>query len=353
MDLSGASLNNGTKIQIYTSHGTGAQEWKLSKVKNLRDALNALASQNKDVLADGTYYISSSLNNSYVLDVSGGSINNHANVQLYQNHGTSAQGWKVVHDLKGYVTFINVGSGKALDVSSGISSNNRNIQQYSINNSYGQKWIIVKDTSGYKIVSALDEKFVLDLSGGRVGNHSNIQLYTSHGTGAQRWCFTKFESLREKLDNMAKENNSQIEVGTYVISNFGNPAFVIDVSGGQKTNNRNVQIYQSNNTNAQKWYLKKDSAGYITFINVNSDKALDVSGGVAANNRNVQQYQSNGSYAQKWIAKKNSDGSITFVSALDSNFVLDISSGVVQNNKNIQLYQSNGTIAQKFKLTRV
>ena len=353
MDLSGASLNNGTKIQIYTSHGTGAQEWKLSKVKNLRDALNALASQNKDVLADGTYYISSSLNNSYVLDVSGGSINNHANVQLYQNHGTSAQGWKVVHDLKGYVTFINVGSGKALDVSSGISSNNRNIQQYSINNSYGQKWIIVKDTSGYKIVSALDEKFVLDLSGGRVGNHSNIQLYTSHGTGAQRWCFTKFESLREKLDNMAKENNSQIEVGTYVISNFGNPAFVIDVSGGQKTNNRNVQIYQSNNTNAQKWYLKKDSAGYITFINVNSDKALDVSGGVAANNRNVQQYQSNGSYAQKWIAKKNSDGSITFVSALDPNYVLDISSGIVQNNKNIQLYQSNGTAAQKFKLTRV
>lgn len=353
MDLSGASLNNGTKIQIYTSHGTGAQEWKLLNIQNIRNEMDAFASQNKNVLADGVYFISSSANTSYVLDVSGGSLNNNANVQLYHNHGTNAQGWRVSHDALGYVTFTNIGSNKVLDVSSGIAANNRNIQQYESNGSYAQKWIVIKDGNGYKIVSAIIDDYVLDLSGGRVEDRRNIQLYQSHGTNAQRWCFSKFETERDKLNNMAKTYNSDIEEATYVISNFAYPDFVIDVSGGQKTNNRNVQIYQSNDTNAQKWYLKKDSIGYITFMNVNSDKALDVSGGIAANNRNVQQYQSNGSYAQKWIAKKNSDGSITFVSALDSNFVLDISSGVVQNNKNIQLYQSNGTIAQKFKLTRV
>lgn len=353
MDLSGASLNNGTKIQIYTSHGTGAQEWKLLNIQTIRDGLDTLASQNKNVLADGVYFISSSANTSYVLDVSGGSLNNNANVQLYHNHGTNAQGWRVSHDVMGYVTFTNVGSNKVLDISSGIAANNRNIQQYQSNGSYAQKWIVIKDGNGYKIVSAIVDNYVLDLSGGRVEDRRNIQLYQSHGTNAQRWCFSKFETERDKLNNMAKTYNSDIEEATYVISNFAYPSFVIDVSGGQKTNNRNVQIYQSNDTNAQKWYLKKDSIGYITFMNVNSDKALDVSGGIAANNRNVQQYQSNGSYAQKWIAKKNSDGSITFVSALDSNFVLDISSGIVQNNKNIQLYQSNGTIAQKFKLTRV
>ena len=353
MDLSGASLNNGTKIQIYTSHGTGAQEWKLLNIQNIRNEMDAFASQNKNVLVDGVYFIASSANTSYVLDVSGGSLNNNANVQLYHNHGMSAQGWRVSHDAMGYVTFTNVGSNKVLDISSGIASNNRNIQQYQSNGSYAQKWIVIKDGNGYKIVSAIVDNYVLDLSGGRVEDRRNIQLYQSHGTNAQRWCFSKFETERDKLNNMAKTYNSDIEEATYVISNFAYPGFVIDVSGGQKTNNRNVQIYQSNDTNAQKWYLKKDSIGYITFINVNSDKALDVSGGIAANNRNVQQYQSNGSYAQKWIAKKNSDGSITFVSALDSNFVLDISSGVVQNNKNIQLYQSNGTIAQKFKLTRV
>lgn len=353
MDLSGASLNNGTKIQIYTSHGTGAQEWKLLNIQTIRDGLDTLASQNKNVLADGVYFISSSANTSYVLDVSGGSLNNNANVQLYHNHGTNAQGWRVSHDAMGYVTFTNVGSNKVLDISSGIASNNRNIQQYESNGSYAQKWIVVKDGNGYKIVSAIVDNYVLDLSGGRVEDRRNIQLYQSHGTNAQRWCFSKFETERDKLNNMAKTYNSDIEEATYVISNFAYPSFVIDVSGGQKTNNRNVQIYQSNDTNAQKWYLKKDSIGYITFMNVNSDKALDVSGGIAANNRNVQQYQSNGSYAQKWIAKKNSDGSITFVSALDSNFVLDISSGIVRNNKNIQLYQSNNSIAQKFKLTRV
>ena len=353
MDLSGASLNNGTKIQIYTSHGTGAQEWKLSKIKNMRAELDVLAGQNRNVLSDGTYFIASSANTGYVLDVSGGSLNDNANVQLYHNHGTGAQGWRVSHDSMGYITFTNVGSNKVLDVSAGLDVNNRNIQQYQSNGSYAQKWVVVQDSNGYKIVSAINDNFVLDLSGGRIVDRRNIQLYESHGTSAQRWYFSKFETERDKLNDMAKTYNSDIEEATYVIQNFVNTGFVIDVSGGQKTNNRNVQIYQSNNTGAQKWYLKKDSAGYITFINVNSDKALDVSGGIAANNRNVQQYQSNGTYAQKWIAKKNTDGSLTFVSALDSNFVLDISSGIVQNNKNIQLYQSNGTNAQKFKLTKI
>ena len=85
MDLSGASLNNGTKIQIYTSHGTGAQEWKLLNVQSIRNEIDAFASQNKNVLADGVYFIASSANTSYVLDVSGGSLNNHANVQLYHH----------------------------------------------------------------------------------------------------------------------------------------------------------------------------------------------------------------------------------------------------------------------------
>ena len=96
-----------------------------------------------------------------------------------------------------------------------------------------------------------------------------------------------------------------------------------------------------------------DSVGYITFINVGSNKALDVSNATVRNGSNIWQYESNGTYAQKWIAKKNTDGSLTFVSALDANYVLDINAGKVINWQNIQLYKSNGTDAQKFKLTKI
>ena len=353
IDLNGANLDNGNKVQIYTQNGTSAQAWKLLKVSNSREEIDDLAQKNKNTLTDGTYTINSTLNTSYVLDVNGGSKVNFGNIQLYQSNGTLAQGWKVSHDSKGYVTFINIGSGKAIDVKDGSAYNGQNISQYTSNNTYAQKWIVVQEGNGFKIISALNTSYVLDLNSALVKNYQNIQTYKSNDTLAQRWYFSTYVSPREKLDTMAKEYNADITEATYVISNYVNPNYVLDIKDGSKANRGNLQIYKSNNTNAQKWQLKKDSVGYITFINVGSNKALDVSNATVRNGSNIWQYESNGTYAQKWIAKKNTDGSLTFVSALDANYVLDINAGKVINWQNIQLYKSNGTNAQKFKLTKI
>ena len=358
IDLSNGSTNNGAAIQIYTNNNSQAQAWKLMKVKNVREEMDELASKNKNTLSDGTYFISSSKNTSYVLDVSNGSKNNFGNIWLFKNNGTVAQAWTVKHDSKGYVTFINVGSNKAIDIYDGKAIDYQNISQYTSNNSYAQKWIVTKDSMGYKIMSAIDKNYVLDLYNGSVNNGSNIQVYQSNGTVAQRWKFDKYvkptvETARQKMDKMAKEYNANITESTYVISNFAQSKYVVDVSNGSKNSGANVWVFQSNNTNAQKWKVKKDSVGYITFINVGSNKALDVYNGNASNGTNIWQFNYNDSYAQKWIAKKNTDGSLTFLSALNSNYVLDISTGTVRNQQNIQLYQNNGTNAQKFKLTKI
>lgn len=358
IDLYGGSTNNGSAIQIFTNNNSQAQAWKLMKVKNVREEMDELASKNKNTLSDGTYFISSSKNTSYVLDVSNGSKNNFGNIWLFKNNGTVAQAWTVKHDSKGYVTFINVGSNKAIDVYDGKTKNYQNISQYTSNNSYAQKWIVTKDSMGYKIMSAIDKNYVLDLYNGSVNNGTNIQVYQSNGTVAQRWKFDKYvkptvETARQKMDKMAKEYNANITESTYVISNYTQAKYVLDVSNGSKNSGANVWVFQSNNTNAQKWKVKKDSVGYITFINIGSNKALDVYNGNATNGTNIWQFNYNDSYAQKWIAKKNTDGSLTFLSALNSNYVLDISTGTVRNQQNIQLYQNNGTNAQKFKLTKI
>lgn len=353
VDLNGAKLNNKNKIQMYTGNGSAAQAWKLLKIGKTREELDDLAVNNRNNLSDGIYTINSSLNSTFVLDVNGGSKANFGNIQLYKNNGTVAQGWKVNHDSKGYVIFINVGSGKAIDVKDGYSQNEQNISQYDSNNTYAQKWIVIKDGDGFKIVSALNDNFVLDLSNGQVKNMANIQLYKENGTSAQRWYFQTYESIRQKMDKMAKQYNAKIEEGTYMISTASNPNYSLDVKYGSTNRGANVWLYSTNATNAQKWILKKDSIGYITFVNVGSNKALDVTDGKAENGSNIQQYDVNDTYAQKWITKKNTDGTLTFVSALDYNYVLDISNGKIVNTQNIQLYQSNGTNAQKFKLTRV
>lgn len=347
LDVSGGKASNGTNVQLYSGNGSNAQNWNIEKFVSKYEKLDTLASSNKNVIVDGVYVISSSMNSKYVLDVKGGSTSNCGNVQLYVNNDSTAQAFKVSHDAQGYVTFTNVNSGKVLDVSGGIARNGRNVQQYTSNGTRSQKWVIKKSGNGYTIVSALDSNFVLDLSSGRVNNSQNIQLYTSNDSNAQKWNLTKYLSKQEKLDQLAAENKNTLADGVYKIGNAQNSNYVLDIASGSKNNGANVQLYLSNGTTAQSFKVTHDTNGYVTFTNVNSGKALDVSGGKVVNSRNIQQYYSNDTKSQKWIVKKSNSG-YTIISALDSNYVLDLSGGKVVNSRNIQLYQSNGSTAQQW-----
>ena len=347
LDVSGGKANIGTNIQLYSGNGSNAQNWNIEKFVSKYEKLDTLASENKNVLANGNYVISSVLNSNYVFDVSGASVKDNANIQLYQNNDSNAQKFIVTHDSQGYVTFTNAKSGKVLDVSGGKPGNNKNIQQYASNGTRAQKWVVKKDGNGYNIISALDSSYVIDLSGARVVNNRNIQLYTYHATDAQRWTFTKYVSKEEKLNSLAQSNRNVLVDGTYRICNALNSNYVLDISGGSVNNNANVQLYSQNGSNAQAFKVTHDSNGYVTFTNVKSGKVIDVSGGKVANNRNIQQYASNGSRAQKWIVQKSGSG-YTIISAMDPNYVLDLSGGRIENNRNIQLYQSNGSTAQQW-----
>ncbi len=353
LDLSDGRVSNGSNIQLYRSNNSQAQRWIISTYVSELQRIKNLAQENRNVISDGTYSIQSSLNRGYVLDVSDGSTNTGANIQLYESNGTTAQAFTITHDSTGFVTITNLKSGKVLDVYDGSARNGQNIWQYGSNNTYAQKWIVRKSGDAFEIVSALNTNYVLDLSDGVVRNGKNIQIYASNGTKAQRWVFTKFTTDREKLDDMAKTYNAEISEGTYIFTSGINANYALDVYDGSKNNGANVQMYASNHTNAQKWTVKKDSKGYISFICLASNKALDVSDGIASNGKNIWQYGFNNTYAQKWVLKKNNDGTYTFVSALNSNYVLDVYDGKAYNGSNVQLYKSNGTNAQKFKLTKV
>ena len=153
-----------------------------------QNKLDTLARENKDVIKDGIYTIHSSMNVNYVLDVENKGITNTTNIQLWELNESETQAWKINHDEKGYVTFININSGKALDVSGANAEYRTNIQLWGSNGTNAQKWIVKKDGT---IISALNKDFVLDLQDAEVKNTSNIQLWGSNGTDAQKWIFKK------------------------------------------------------------------------------------------------------------------------------------------------------------------
>lgn len=345
LDLSTGKAINSSNIQLYTYCGSNAQRWKFSKLVSKTDKLNSLAQSNKNVLADGTYVISTALSSNYVLDVYGGYTWNKANVQLFAKNGTDAQAFKVTHDSQGYVTFTNVNSGKVLDVAGSRADNNANVQQYSLDGSRAQKWVVQKNGSGYTIISALDPNFVLDLSGALVMNGRNIVLYQNNGSKAQQWNFSKHMTDRERCDLFAAQNKDKIADGVYYIKNK-NVNYALDVYGGSLYGGANVQLYSLNRSNAQKWKITHDSKGYVMFQNVGSGMYLTAGG--SGNSANVyQQKQSNG-YNQKWIIMFDTNSNLRIVSALHSNRVLDVHGGMIRNFSNIQLYDSNNSNAQKW-----
>lgn len=125
--------------------------------------MKLLALQNASVLSDGEYMIGSLFLKDKLLMLPVDLIEME---QIYESNMTDAQKWRVIHAEEGYVTFINVGSGKALDVTCESSLPGTNVQQYALNNSKAQKWIVLMNDNGtYTIKSAIGVKYCRNYSG--------------------------------------------------------------------------------------------------------------------------------------------------------------------------------------------
>lgn len=102
-----------------------------------------------------------------------------------------------------------------------------------------------------------------------------------------------------------------------------------------------------------------DFCGTEYFIkNLYSGKYLDVSGGIAANGTNVQQYEYNGTDSQRWMIAKKPNGASNEVVILtrlgNANnlyvYALDISNASSDDGANAQIYTYNSTSAQTFMI---
>lgn len=284
---------------------------------------------------EGVYEISNAGSNR-VLDVSGGSCDNGANVQQYGQNGTPAQRWRI-EKFNGHYLLVNVASGKALDVSGGNGANGTNVQQYVLNHTNAQLWdFVARQDGGYFIKSCLGD-YVLDISGGSVSNGGNAQIYSWNATNAQVWNLVK---IAQTIDD-----------GLYRLGSMLNGGQVVDVAGGSLSDSAQTQLYGSNNTLAQYWtFTYNKSTGYYTVRSAVSGKVLDCRGGGVSNGTAVQQYAENGTTAQWWNVVMNADGSASLISA-KSGLALDVTGANSANGTKLQLYSANGTNAQKWTLS--
>ena len=290
-------------------------------------------------IPDGLYYIRSAATKDMMVDVSNGSDINGTNIQLYFSNNTGAQKWNIVYnvDTDDY-SVVNFVSGKALDVEGASVDSGANVQLWDSNKTCAQRWKFV-GTGGddIKLLSSCSSK-ALDVSDGIMASGTNLKIWNDNGTDAQKWEVMPVEVVPDGL----YEVYSTLEVDK-----------VIDVSGGSHNakNGTNIQIWNKNNTAAQRWYIKYERDGYYTIRNLQSGKSIDVEAAGDKNGTNIQAWSINDTCAQKWkiLRIKNE---YTFISTC-SNKVMDLAAANTEKGSNIQLYEANNTGAQKWKLSLV
>ena len=386
LDVSGGVFKNESNIQIYKSNDTNSQIFLLEKVESPSKTIDS-----------GMYKITSALNNNMSLDVTNSSISNGTNIRLYEQSSIDSQKWEIIYEKDGYYRILSyIATNRVLDVAGGSTLAKSNLQLYTNNNSVAQKWIIKENSDGtYSFISKRNGLYI-DVSGGRAENDSNVWLYGNNGSASQKWNI-------ETIDSVGSQT---IRDGYYFINTKLNLNKSVDVKYGTMVANGNVQLYDRNSTQAQKWYVEYKGDGYYqvqsskdrnfvltngniddnvddnVFIDVNENKDnqlwiirqaeegyysliskinkyVDVAGGNTNNETNIQIYDSNDSSSQKFkfiptsgevTDKLEIEGLYYIESANDENYVVDIFNGRKTNGTNIQLYRKNGTTAQKWYL---
>ena len=288
-------------------------------------------------IPNGNYYINVRSKVASSVDIPGGSAADSTAIQLYSGNSSKAQQFTFTRQSDGSYEIVNVNSGKALDVRNGVVENNAVVQQYSRNNSQAQRWFIRDSGAGYYLQSALGN-WVLDLSGGNTANGAAIRLHAPNGTAPQLF--------------VVSSSDASIATGvSMIITSVANKKLVTDVTGASTANGARVQLYSSNNTNAQKYRFESIGNGTYKIINANSGKVLDVSGGSTANGAALQQYTSNNTVAQQWTMRNYGSGRIALVS-VNANKAVDIPGGNAVQQAQLQLYSPNGTVAQQWLVAK-
>lgn len=288
-------------------------------------------------IPNGNYYINVRSKVASSVDIPSGSAADSTVIQLYSGNGSKAQQFTFTRQSDESYEIVNVNSGKALDVRNGVAENNAIVQQYSRNNSQAQRWFIRDSGAGYYLQSALGN-WVLDLSGGNTADGAAIRLYAPNGTASQLF--------------VVSSSDVSITTGvSMIITSVANKKLVTDVTSASTANGARVQLYSSNNTNAQKYRFESIGNGTYKIVNVNSGKGLDVSGGSTANGAALQQYTNNNTVAQQWTVRNYGSGKVALVS-VNANKAVDIPNGNAVQQAQLQLYSPNGTVAQQWLVAK-
>jgi len=241
----------------------------------------------------------------------------------------------------------NMNSGLYMQVAAAAAENGANIQQWGTDgSSVHDIWKLYSAGDGYYYVASCvgdGGTYVLDVTGRKADNGTNIDLYQYNGGTNQQFMFTANSDGSYKIRTRVTGEKSAVEV-----------ADASTASGA------NVQQWEINGAACQDWILESaadpgiamDTSVYYTFENVNSGLVMDIVNGNMAEGENVQQWERNGFDCQKWTLTPFGSGNYYWIrSVQDTAYALKAEGSGNAANIDLAAYSSKDS-AQLFRFTK-
>ena len=273
LDVSGAADWNGANVQLYEPNNSRAQKWAVSKN------------------SDGTYTLRSAIGGR-ALDVSGASNADGANVQTWASNSTAAQrfslasagAWSIPEGVYNIVTAVN--QANSLSVAGDLQGAGANAQTApTAPSSWVQKWAITEAGGGYYQLRNLNSRMVLAIVSGSATSGANVGQSEAGSSVTKLW-------------------KAELTVGGIVFRSKADGGIVLDINGASTNVGANVQVYASNATKAQKFRIRAvevvDAGKTFVVNNVGASKVLDISSASQDNGAALQLYEANNTAAQKF-----------------------------------------------------
>jgi hypothetical protein len=131
----------------------------------------------------------------------------------------------------------------------------------------------------------------------------------------------------------------------------------LDVTGAYVVDGANIQIFERNNTNAQKWDLQESDPyeifdGTYVLVSKMSGRALDVSGAGTSDGTSIQTWVRNNTAAQNFIITRMDNEYYTLKNTNSGKYV-DVSGAGTSDGTKIQIWIGNGTCAQMWRIEHI
>ena len=272
--LSGMALD---RDQNGSANGTVVHQWDAYQTPN---QLWDIAEDGENVQVGGsslpTYLLRHESVQTSVLDVNGAVVADGTSVTMYAANGTDSQRWAFVPldpiPDGTWVIHSALSDDLVLDVVGNSQASGANVQIYSQNGTNAQAWK-TSTADGISLVLNSQSSKALDVQYNSPANGTNVQIYAQNGTEAQNWVI-------EQSGRTATVNGSTVPM--YVVHAVSGMGRVLDVAGGGREPETNVQVYDANGTDAQLfWFEPTEYTADGLPVPSSGGLSMEVKGGIS------------------------------------------------------------------------